>query len=85
LGENIPRLILNQFRWLEYVVKPLDLTKKLIEMIGITPLNIQREIILSIPEIVSDNQHRVPFYFFFFFPTKTFKLKKNLNSLLLIL
>ncbi|CAB5380613.1 unnamed protein product [Rhizophagus irregularis] len=52
----IPRLILQQLKWLEYTVDPLRLTEKILEMIPITPLDIQREIIINLPEIINDSE-----------------------------
>ncbi|CAG8586282.1 6722_t:CDS:10 [Funneliformis caledonium] len=52
----IPRLILQQLKWLEYTVNPLRLVDKILEMIPITPLGIQREIITSLPEIINDSE-----------------------------
>ncbi|KAJ3089632.1 Fanconi anemia group D2 protein [Quaeritorhiza haematococci] len=59
MNENIPRLIMNQFRWMDYIVNPAQLTAKLIEAIQIAPTHIQMEIITTIPEIVDDSQHKV--------------------------
>lgn len=59
LGENLPRLILNQFRWLEHVVNPRALVALLIEVLEATsePL-LKKEVISAIPEIVSDSEHK---------------------------
>ncbi|XP_077977229.1 Fanconi anemia group D2 protein-like [Glandiceps talaboti] len=56
-GINIPHLIMNQFRWLDRIVKSKDLVDKMFEVIGITSLDIQREIITCIPEVVEDCEH----------------------------
>jgi Fanconi anemia group D2 protein len=57
--ENTPRLILNQFRWLEHVVNPGELAKGLLELVDIVfDQAIKREIISAIPEIVDDAQHQ---------------------------
>ncbi|KAG9294638.1 hypothetical protein G9A89_008117 [Geosiphon pyriformis] len=55
----IPRLILQQLKWLEYVVEPDRLATKILEMVSITPLGIQREIITSLPEIVNDSEQKM--------------------------
>ncbi len=34
-----------------------DLCAKLLEVVGIAPLEIQREIVTAIPEILDDSQH----------------------------
>ncbi|CEP15345.1 hypothetical protein [Parasitella parasitica] len=52
------RLILHQLRWLDYIVQPEALTGKLIEIIQITPLILQHEIITSLPDIVNDSEHK---------------------------
>ncbi|CAH1783101.1 unnamed protein product [Owenia fusiformis] len=54
---NLPRLILNQFRWLDRIVNCQELTEKLIEMIGLTNIDIQRDIIACIPEVLDDSEH----------------------------
>jgi len=54
---NIPRLILNQFRWLDFIVQSKELTEKMLEMVSITSLDIQREIITCIPEVLDDSEH----------------------------
>ncbi|XP_070557572.1 Fanconi anemia group D2 protein-like isoform X2 [Ptychodera flava] len=54
---NIPHLIMNQFRWLDHIVKSKELVDKMFEVIGITSVAIQREIITCIPEVVEDCHH----------------------------
>ncbi|KAJ7351877.1 Fanconi anemia group D2 protein [Desmophyllum pertusum] len=54
---NTPRLVLNQFRWLDCIVQSKELTEKMLEMVGITSLEIQREIITCIPEVLDDSEH----------------------------
>ncbi|KAI0243665.1 hypothetical protein L0F63_002729 [Massospora cicadina] len=49
--------ILNQFRWLDQIANPGDLLEKLVELIDITPLNVQQEIIGALPEIFIDVDH----------------------------
>ncbi|CAG8459084.1 12988_t:CDS:10 [Ambispora leptoticha] len=56
----IPRLIIHQLKWLGYIVEPDRLSSKILEIISITPISIQREIITNLPEIVDDDsQHKV--------------------------
>ncbi|KAL0093289.1 Fanconi anemia protein FANCD2 [Phycomyces blakesleeanus] len=57
-SSSTPRLILQQLRWLDYIVEPEVLTDKLIEIIDITPPIIQHEIITSLPEIINDSEHK---------------------------
>ncbi|XP_069792709.1 Fanconi anemia group D2 protein isoform X2 [Narcine bancroftii] len=67
-GINIPRLIINQFKWLDRIVDSKDLTSKVMQLISVAPLEIQRDIITSLPEILEDPQHN--------------EIAKELNSLL---
>jgi len=59
LNDNIPKLIMNQLRWMDNIVDPKELTESLFEMISITPIHIQKEIIEAIPDIIIDSQHNV--------------------------
>ncbi|XP_060079016.1 Fanconi anemia group D2 protein-like [Ylistrum balloti] len=54
---NIPRLLMCQFRWLDNIVHGKEVTDKMLEMIGIVSLDIQREIITCLPEVVEDSEH----------------------------
>uniref|UniRef100_UPI00398E4C27 Fanconi anemia group D2 protein isoform X2 n=1 Tax=Pristiophorus japonicus TaxID=55135 RepID=UPI00398E4C27 len=67
-GINMPRLIINQFKWLDRIIDSKDLTSKTMELISVAPLEIQRDIITSLPEILEDAQHN--------------DIAKELNSLL---
>ncbi|CAG8437955.1 7516_t:CDS:10 [Diversispora eburnea] len=55
----IPRLILQQLKWLDNIVNPTRITEKILEMIPITPLGIQREIITSLPDIINDSEQKI--------------------------
>ncbi|KAI5068077.1 hypothetical protein GOP47_0016422 [Adiantum capillus-veneris] len=59
LRDSIPRLILNQFRWLDYLIDAENLTSKLMEVLSICPTPLQKEIISLIPEIASDDVHEL--------------------------
>ncbi|MCO5587965.1 hypothetical protein L7F22_041918 [Adiantum nelumboides] len=59
LRDSIPRLILNQFRWLDYLIDAEKLTSKLMEVLSICPTPLQKEIISLIPEIASDDAHEL--------------------------
>eukprot|EP00250_Pteridium_aquilinum_P032972 c5030_g1_i1 orf=3-521(+) len=59
LRDSIPRLILNQFRWLDYLIDGENVTSKLMEVLSICPTVLQKEIISLIPEIASDNVHEL--------------------------
>jgi len=50
---------MNQLRWMDNIVDPDELNESLFEMISITPIHIQKEIIEAIPDIVIDSQHNV--------------------------
>ncbi|KAL1918025.1 uncharacterized protein VTP21DRAFT_3291 [Calcarisporiella thermophila] len=57
-SSSLHRMILQQFRWLDYVVEPRRLTEKLLEIIDCTPFAIQRDIIVNLPEILNDSEHK---------------------------
>ncbi|XP_067854548.1 Fanconi anemia group D2 protein [Heptranchias perlo] len=67
-GFNMPRLIINQFKWLDRIIDNKDLTSKIMQLISVASLEIQRDIITSLPEILEDAQHN--------------EIAKELNSLL---
>ncbi|KAI4901467.1 hypothetical protein NFI96_014945, partial [Prochilodus magdalenae] len=56
-GLNIPRVIINQLKWLDRVVDCKDLSSKLMQLVSVAPIEIQRDIITSLPEILEDSQH----------------------------
>lgn len=56
-GLNVPRLIINQLKWLDRIIDCKDLGSKLMEMVSVAPVEIQRDIITSLPEILEDSQH----------------------------
>ncbi|NWX15453.1 FACD2 protein, partial [Aegotheles bennettii] len=55
-GTNFPRLIVNQFKWLDRLLDSQDLIKKLMQMVSVSPIPIQHDIITSLPEILEDSQ-----------------------------
>ncbi|KAF1649674.1 Fanconi anemia group D2 protein, partial [Eudyptes chrysocome] len=55
-GTNFPRLIINQFKWLDRLLDSQDLVKKLMQMVSVSPVPIQHDIITSLPEILEDSQ-----------------------------
>ncbi|XP_071406849.1 Fanconi anemia group D2 protein isoform X2 [Pithys albifrons albifrons] len=55
-GTNFPRLIVNQFKWLDRLLDSQDLIKKLMQMVSVSPVPIQHDIITSLPEILEDSQ-----------------------------
>lgn len=56
--QRIPGLILNQLKWLDCIVDGKELCSKLLEVLSIAPVEIQRDIIISFPEILEDSAHR---------------------------
>ncbi|NXS94658.1 FACD2 protein, partial [Jacana jacana] len=55
-GTNFPRLIVNQFKWLDRLLDSQGLVKKLMQMVSVSPVPIQHDIITSLPEILEDSQ-----------------------------
>uniref|UniRef100_A0A3Q2VGY5 FA complementation group D2 n=1 Tax=Haplochromis burtoni TaxID=8153 RepID=A0A3Q2VGY5_HAPBU len=53
----IPRIIINQLKWLDRVVDTKDLASKLMELVSVAPAEVQCDIITSLPEILEDAQH----------------------------
>nr|XP_056711354.1 Fanconi anemia group D2 protein [Euleptes europaea] len=56
-GLNLPRLIINQLKWLDRIVDSKDLVLTIMQIICVSPLPIQHDIITSLPEILEDSQH----------------------------
>ncbi|XP_061195193.1 Fanconi anemia group D2 protein-like [Saccostrea echinata] len=54
---NLPRLLMSQFRWLDRILDCKELADKMLEMITIVSVDIQREIITCLPEVVEDSEH----------------------------
>lgn len=55
--EDVARLILNQLRWLDFLVDSEAFTEKLLEVLSICPLHLKKEIIGSLPEIIGDQNN----------------------------
>ncbi|XVE78448.1 hypothetical protein DITRI_Ditri13aG0146000 [Diplodiscus trichospermus] len=58
LEEDVARLIINQFRWLDFIVDPSSFTYKLMQVLSICPLHLKKEIIGSLPEIIGDQNNK---------------------------
>ncbi|XP_023735564.1 uncharacterized protein LOC111883471 [Lactuca sativa] len=58
LDEDIARLILNQFRWLDFLVDSEAFTENLFQVLSICPPHLKREIIGSLPEIMGDTNNK---------------------------
>uniref|UniRef100_A0A673AP68 FA complementation group D2 n=1 Tax=Sphaeramia orbicularis TaxID=375764 RepID=A0A673AP68_9TELE len=56
-GLSIPRIIINQLKWLDRIVDSKELATKLMELVSVAPVDVQRDIITSLPEILEDSQH----------------------------
>ncbi|XP_020271139.1 Fanconi anemia group D2 protein homolog, partial [Asparagus officinalis] len=54
LTDDVARLVINQFRWLDFIVDSVGFTEKLMEVLSISPLQLKKEIIGSLPEIIGD-------------------------------
>ncbi|KAM8994581.1 Fanconi anemia group D2 protein isoform 1-T2 [Ara ararauna] len=55
-GTDFPRLIISQFKWLDKLLDSQDLVKKLMQLVSVSPVSIQHDIITSLPEILEDSQ-----------------------------
>ncbi|XP_006887761.1 PREDICTED: Fanconi anemia group D2 protein [Elephantulus edwardii] len=56
-GISMPRLIINQLKWLDRIVDSKDLTTKIMQLISVAPGALQHDFIISLPEILGDSQH----------------------------
>ncbi|KAG6393159.1 hypothetical protein SASPL_147394 [Salvia splendens] len=57
LEEDVARLILNQLRWLDFLVNSEAFAEKLLQVLTICPHHLKKEIIGSLPEIVGDQNN----------------------------
>ena len=55
LEDDVARLIINQFRWLDFIVDSNAFCDKLMQVLSICPLHLKKEIIGSLPEIIGDH------------------------------
>ncbi|XP_077182176.1 Fanconi anemia group D2 protein isoform X2 [Paroedura picta] len=56
-GLSLPRLIINQMKWLDKIVDSKELVLTIMQVICVSPLSIQHDLITSLPEILDDSQH----------------------------
>lgn len=56
---NLTNKIVNQIRWMDYLVDASALTEKLLLCLPACGLHLQRDIILLLPEVVSDQDQEV--------------------------
>lgn len=57
IQSDVARLVLNQFRWLDFLVDSKVLGEKLFEVLSICPFNMKKEMIGSLPEIIGDQNN----------------------------
>uniref|UniRef100_A0A0E0AFW0 Fanconi anemia group D2 protein n=1 Tax=Oryza glumipatula TaxID=40148 RepID=A0A0E0AFW0_9ORYZ len=57
LHDDVGRLIVAQFRWLDFLVDADAFVAKLMEVLSVAPPRLKKEIIGSLPEIVGDQCH----------------------------
>ncbi|XP_077133387.1 Fanconi anemia group D2 protein isoform X2 [Ranitomeya variabilis] len=56
-GICIPRLIINQLKWLDLVVSGKELTSKIMQLVTVAPADVQQHVISALPEILEDSEH----------------------------
>eukprot|EP00049_Salpingoeca_infusionum_P013195 m.246523 g.246523 ORF g.246523 m.246523 type:complete len:1460 (+) comp15380_c0_seq2:92-4471(+) len=52
---DLPRLMLNEMRWLDVLVEPERITSALFESISVIPFKQQQEVIQALPELLDDS------------------------------
>ncbi|GER32925.1 fanconi anemia group D2 protein homolog [Striga asiatica] len=57
LYDDVARLILNQFRWLDFLVCSEGFVEKLLQVLSICPHHLKKEIIEALPEIIGDQNN----------------------------
>ncbi|CAA0828633.1 Unknown protein [Striga hermonthica] len=57
LYDDVARLILNQFRWLDFLVCSDGFVEKLLQVLSICPHHLKKEIIEALPEIIGDQNN----------------------------
>lgn len=58
LDDDVARLILNQFRWLDFLVDAEAFTQNLFQVLSICPPHLKKEIIGSLPEVMGDTNNK---------------------------
>ncbi|XP_021624026.1 Fanconi anemia group D2 protein homolog isoform X3 [Manihot esculenta] len=61
LEDDVARLIINHFRWLDFMVDCSAFLEKLMQVLLICPLHFKKEIIGSLPEIIGDQSNKAVF------------------------
>ncbi|RZR94142.1 hypothetical protein BHM03_00022771 [Ensete ventricosum] len=57
LKDDVARLIVNQFRWLDFLVDAEGFIEKLMEVLSISPSQLKKEIVGSLPEMIGDQSN----------------------------
>nr|KAJ3422719.1 Fanconi anemia group D2 protein [Polyrhizophydium stewartii] len=57
-GANVPKMIIKQLCWLDYIVDSGAMLEKLVEVLQIASHEVQIELVGSIPEMVVDSEHQ---------------------------
>ncbi|KAJ1972622.1 hypothetical protein H4R35_004571 [Dimargaris xerosporica] len=55
---SVTSLIIRQLRWLDHLLDPEQLTMQLVEIVGLLSGNAQRDVIVALPDIVVDSEHK---------------------------
>lgn len=58
LEDDVARLIVNHFRWLDFIVDSNAFSDKLMQLLSVCPLHLKKEIIGSLPEIIGDQNNK---------------------------
>ncbi len=53
---SLPRLVLQQLRWMDHIVDPSALTDELLDCATVLNLDLQRDLIMYLPDIVQDTE-----------------------------
>lgn len=57
IESDTARLVLNQFRWLDFLVDSRVFGEKLCEVLSVCPSNLKKEMIGSLPEMIGDKNN----------------------------
>ncbi|XP_047315356.1 Fanconi anemia group D2 protein homolog [Impatiens glandulifera] len=59
VSPSMPRLILNQFRWLDFLVDSEAFSEKLLQILSVCPVYLKKELIGSLPEIIGNQSNKL--------------------------
>ncbi|XP_030456032.2 uncharacterized protein LOC115677111 [Syzygium oleosum] len=57
LKDDVARLIINHLRWLDFIVDSNSFVDKLMQILSICPLDLKKEVIGSLPEMIGDQNY----------------------------